>query len=29
MDSLGFVLERYDAAGASRDTDSGAPIDAS
>jgi len=28
MDSLGFVLERYDAAGAWRDTDSGAPIDA-
>jgi hypothetical protein len=28
MDSLGFVLEHYDAAGAWRDTDSGAPIDA-
>ena len=28
MDSLGFALEHYDAAGAWRDTDSGAPIDA-
>jgi hypothetical protein len=28
MDSLGFVLEHYDAAGAWRDTDSGTPIDA-